>query len=131
MIDACLSCMNSSLLIRTNLYLYLMVSCVSMCTFIVHVLFLSLSLALALALPFCMKENLSRKQTSPIVDGSSTIVCSRVFIFMRHTPQNGKFERKKRKRTRRRRRKSTLLEASERTGRWQQRVFRYSFCVRI
>jgi hypothetical protein len=57
--------------------------------FIVYVLFLSL-------FPFfcsSKEKNLSRKQTSPLVDGSSAIVCSRVFIFMRRTPLNGKFER--------------------------------------
>lgn len=46
---------------------------------------------------FCLKKNLSRKQTSPLVDGSSTIVCSRVFIFMCRTQLNGKFEREKEK----------------------------------
>jgi hypothetical protein len=47
---------------------------------------------------------------------------------MRYTPLNGKFERKEQEEEGK---KSTLLQANERTGRWQQRVFRYSFCISV
>ena len=130
--------------LSTYVYINLMVSCVNHCPYSV-----SFSLSLSSSsffrffffffFYFCIEKNLSRKQTSPLVDGSSTIVCSRVFIFMCRTLLNGKFERErersKKKKEEKERKKYDATggeRANERTGRWrQQRVFRYSFYVRV
>ncbi len=91
-------CIESSSLIRTNLhicvyihiYIWWSAVWIYVCSLFMFCFFLSLFSF------FCsnIEKNLSRKQTSPLVDSSSTIVRSRVFIFMRRTPLNGKFERK-------------------------------------